>query len=157
MSVGTGRQNQQENQQSSENNAFLCPYDHILVLVCQIEWSRKNKNLPCLACLINHIARVTLQVCFARMNSWELVQKPGTPVSALITSCTCISITVVAVVAVVRKNCCIFFWASQRCSSDSTVSEDAGIEPRTVATSALDVKRSNLSATVDLIHNLGQI
>jgi hypothetical protein len=30
--------------------------------------------------------------------------------------------------------------------SDSTVSEDAGIEPRTVATSALAVRRSNHSA-----------
>ncbi len=30
--------------------------------------------------------------------------------------------------------------------SDSTVSEDAGIEPRTVATTALIVRRSNLSA-----------
>ncbi len=30
--------------------------------------------------------------------------------------------------------------------SDSTVSEDAGIEPRTVATSALTVRRSNYSA-----------
>ena len=34
--------------------------------------------------------------------------------------------------------------------SDSTVSEDAGIEPRTVATTALTVKRSNPSA-IDLI------
>jgi hypothetical protein len=33
--------------------------------------------------------------------------------------------------------------------SDSTVSEDAGIEPRTVATSALAVKRSN---HIDLLH-----
>jgi hypothetical protein len=31
--------------------------------------------------------------------------------------------------------------------SDSTVSEDAGIEPRTVATSALAVRRSRHSAT----------
>jgi hypothetical protein len=31
-------------------------------------------------------------------------------------------------------------------ASDSTVSEDAGIEPRTVATSALTVSRSNHSA-----------
>ncbi len=30
--------------------------------------------------------------------------------------------------------------------SDSTVSEDAGVEPRTVATSALEVRRSNHSA-----------
>ncbi len=30
--------------------------------------------------------------------------------------------------------------------SDSTVSEDAGIEPRTVATTALAVKRSDQSA-----------
>ncbi len=35
--------------------------------------------------------------------------------------------------------------------SDSTVSEDAGIEPWTVATSALAVRRSNHSAS--LIHN----
>ncbi len=33
------------------------------------------------------------------------------------------------------------------CLSDSTVSEDAGIEPRTFATSALTTRRSNLSAT----------
>jgi hypothetical protein len=32
------------------------------------------------------------------------------------------------------------------CPSNSTVSEDAGIEPRTVATLALAVRRSNLSA-----------
>jgi hypothetical protein len=31
-------------------------------------------------------------------------------------------------------------------TSDSTVSEDAGIEPRTVATTALTVRRSNYSA-----------
>jgi hypothetical protein len=31
----------------------------------------------------------------------------------------------------------------QHCPSNSTVSEDAGIEPRTVATKALDVKRSS--------------
>jgi hypothetical protein len=31
------------------------------------------------------------------------------------------------------------------CPSDSTVSEDAGIEPRTVATSALAVRRSSHS------------
>jgi hypothetical protein len=36
--------------------------------------------------------------------------------------------------------------------SDSTVSEDAGIEPRTVATSALAVRRSSHSATLHLIH-----
>ncbi len=35
--------------------------------------------------------------------------------------------------------------------SDSTVSEDAEIEPRTVATSALAVRRSNHSA-IDLNH-----
>jgi hypothetical protein len=34
----------------------------------------------------------------------------------------------------------------------STVSEDAGIEPRSVASTALAVRRSNHSATVDLIH-----
>ncbi len=32
------------------------------------------------------------------------------------------------------------------CPSDSTVSEDAGIEPRTVATAAMAVRRSNHSA-----------
>jgi hypothetical protein len=44
--------------------------------------------------------------------------------------------------------------------SDSTVSEDAGIEPRTVATLAMAVRRTNHSArshplelAVDLIHN----
>ncbi len=35
--------------------------------------------------------------------------------------------------------------------SDSTASEDAGIEPRTVVTTALTVKRSNHS--LNLIHN----
>jgi hypothetical protein len=35
--------------------------------------------------------------------------------------------------------------------SDSTVSEDAGIEPRTVATSALTVRRSS-HTWLDLIH-----
>jgi hypothetical protein len=44
--------------------------------------------------------------------------------------------------------------------SDSTVSEDAGIEPRTVATTALTIRRSNHSARshaqsrLDLIHNV---
>jgi hypothetical protein len=37
-------------------------------------------------------------------------------------------------------------------TSDSTVSEDAEIEPRTVATTALAVKRYNHWA-IDLIHN----
>ncbi len=40
-----------------------------------------------------------------------------------------------------------FLYDIQHCficrPSDSTVSEDAGIEPRTVATTALDVRRSN--------------
>jgi hypothetical protein len=49
----------------------------------------------------------------------------------------------------------IFYLSSMYCiqhcficrpPSDSTVSEDAGIEPRTVATSALAVRHSNLSA-----------
>ncbi len=43
-----------------------------------------------------------------------------------------------------------FMYCIQYCficrPSDSTVSEDAGIEPRTVATTALAVRRSNLSA-----------
>jgi hypothetical protein len=43
-----------------------------------------------------------------------------------------------------------FMYDIQHCficrSSDSTVSEDAGIEPRTVATTALTVRHSNLSA-----------
>jgi hypothetical protein len=45
--------------------------------------------------------------------------------------------------------------------SDSTVSEDAGIEPSTVATTALDVRPSNHSARshpqsrLDLVHKLG--
>jgi hypothetical protein len=36
--------------------------------------------------------------------------------------------------------------------SGSTVSEGAGIEPRTDATTALAVKRSNLTTRLDLIH-----
>jgi hypothetical protein len=46
---------------------------------------------------------------------------------------------------------CVLFWSLfvQHCFTcrpqDSTVSEDAGIEPRTFATSALAVKRSNHS------------
>ncbi len=40
--------------------------------------------------------------------------------------------------------CTVFNTASSICRpSDSTVSEDAGIEPRTIATSALAVRRSN--------------
>jgi hypothetical protein len=56
-----------------------------------------------------------------------------------------------------------FMYDIQHCficrPSDSTVSEDAGIEPRTVATTALAVRRSNHSARshpltrLDLIHN----
>jgi hypothetical protein len=38
--------------------------------------------------------------------------------------------------------------------SDSTVSEDAGIQPRTVATLALAVRRSTVSTRLDLIHSL---
>ncbi len=38
-----------------------------------------------------------------------------------------------------------FMYDIQHCPSDSTVSEDAGIEPRTVATTALAVRRSNHS------------
>jgi hypothetical protein len=38
--------------------------------------------------------------------------------------------------------------------SDSTVSEDAGIEPRTVATSALAIRRSNHSARSHLMRNI---
>jgi hypothetical protein len=49
----------------------------------------------------------------------------------------------------------LFMYHNQHCficrPSDSTVSEDAGIEPRTVATSALAVRRSNHSA-IDPIH-----
>jgi hypothetical protein len=42
--------------------------------------------------------------------------------------------------------------------SYSTKSEDAGIEPRTVATSALTVRRSKpLGYTVDLIHKMKKI
>jgi hypothetical protein len=36
--------------------------------------------------------------------------------------------------------------------SDFTVSEDAGIEPRTVATSVLAVRRSIIYNRLDLIH-----
>ncbi len=56
----------------------------------------------------------------------------------------------------------LFMYGIQHCficrPSDSTVSEDAGIEPRTVATTALAVRRSNQSARshpqtqLDLIH-----
>jgi hypothetical protein len=42
--------------------------------------------------------------------------------------------------------CTIFNTASSAAPSVSTVSEDAGIEPRTVATTALTVRRSNHSA-----------
>jgi hypothetical protein len=42
--------------------------------------------------------------------------------------------------------CTLFSTASSAVPSDDTVSEDAGIEPKTVATSALDVRRSNYSA-----------
>jgi hypothetical protein len=48
------------------------------------------------------------------------------------------------------ENFLIFMHDIQHCflcrPSDSTVSEDAGIEPRTVATTALTVRRSNQSA-----------
>ncbi len=47
--------------------------------------------------------------------------------------------------------CTVFNTASSATPSDSTVSEDAGIEPRTVETSALAVRRSNHQA-IDLIH-----
>jgi hypothetical protein len=47
----------------------------------------------------------------------------------------------------ITQHCFIFL------PSDSTVSEDAVIEPRTVATKALAVRRSYHSA-VDLIHKL---
>jgi hypothetical protein len=40
----------------------------------------------------------------------------------------------------------LFMYLIQHCPSDSTVSEDAGIEPRTVATLALTARRSNFSA-----------
>ncbi len=46
--------------------------------------------------------------------------------------------------------CTIFNYFIRR-PSDSTVSEDAGIEPRTVATTALAVRRA-LTARLDLIH-----
>ena len=42
--------------------------------------------------------------------------------------------------------CTLFNTPSSAAPSDSTVSEDAGIEPRTVATVALTARRSNLSA-----------
>jgi hypothetical protein len=53
----------------------------------------------------------------------------------------------------------IFFMSDiQHCficrPSESTVSEDAGIEPRTVMTTALAVRRSNYYR-LDLIHKLG--
>jgi hypothetical protein len=46
---------------------------------------------------------------------------------------------------------CLYF--IQHCFSDPTLSEDAGIEPKTVAATAMAVGRSNHSATVDLIHS----
>jgi hypothetical protein len=53
---------------------------------------------------------------------------------------------------------CMYRYFIQHCfigrPSESTVSEDAGIEPRTVATSALAVRRSSHSATS---HPLGYI
>ncbi len=49
-----------------------------------------------------------------------------------------------------------FVYCIQHCficrPSDSTVSEDAGIEPRTVATTALTVRRSNHSAKSHPLH-----
>ncbi len=36
--------------------------------------------------------------------------------------------------------------------SDSTVPEDVGIEPRTVATTTLAVRRSNQTTRLDLVH-----
>jgi hypothetical protein len=47
-----------------------------------------------------------------------------------------------------------FMYCTQhpRGRSDSTVSEDAGIKPKTVATLPLTGRRSNRSATIDLIH-----
>ncbi len=48
----------------------------------------------------------------------------------------------------------LFLYDIQHCficrPSDSTASEDAGIEPRTVATTALTVRRSNHSADLFL-------
>jgi hypothetical protein len=58
---------------------------------------------------------------------------------------------VARIVTVVFFNFYLFMYFILHCficrPSDSTVSEDAGIEPRTVATSALAVRRSSHSAT----------
>ncbi len=54
-----------------------------------------------------------------------------------------------------------FMYDIQHCfisrPSDSTVSEDAGIEPRTVATTALAVRRSNHSARSHQLCNLCEL
>jgi hypothetical protein len=49
--------------------------------------------------------------------------------------------------------CTEFNTASSAAPQDSTVSEDAGIEPRTVATSALAVRRSNPHSAIFHLYN----
>ncbi len=50
--------------------------------------------------------------------------------------------------------CTEFNTASSAAPQDSTASEDAGIEPRTVATSALAGRRSNHSAIFHLYNSI---